>query len=197
MKRFLILLGILPFFGYSHAQTLEADSPTAMTDTLSVSPAEVQHALAEAAFARYFEMKGDQTVNKDQLYQTLMDCFKGYVKCMENADKTQLDDIKEKLRKLRPEFEAAGIILSSSGNNKLAYKYLECYLNIPELPIFEGERFPRNEQYPAYVFIVAAESHNSRDYEAAVLYLREYIELGEKKGIEPRRLRFKINGIEE
>ena len=181
MKRFLILLGILPLFAYSHAQTLEANSQTAVTDTLSVSPAEAQHALAEAAFARYFEMKGDQTVNKDQLFQTLMDCFKGYVKYMENADKTQLDDIKEKLRKLRPEFEAAGIILSSSGNNKLAYKYLECYLNIPELPIFEGERFPRNEQYPAYVFIVAAESHNSHDYEAAVLYLREYIELGEKK----------------
>lgn len=151
-----------------------------MTDTLSTS-IEAQYALAETTYNNYFEQKDSASVNREQLYQMLMDCLKGYLNCVENADDTRLSNIKERLRCLRPEFEIAGIVYSSNGNNKIAYKFLECYLNIPELPVFAGEKFPRSEQYPAYVFIVAAESHNSHDYESAVSYLRKYIELGEKK----------------
>lgn len=174
MKRFGILLWILSFVTYSFAQTAE-------TDTASVSPAQTPYSLAEAAYARYFALKAEPSSNKDQLYQTLMDCFQNYVKSMENADETQQADMKEKIRRLRPEFETAGIEYSSKGNNQTAYKFLKCYVNIPNLPLFEGERFPLSEQYPAYVFIVAAESHNSRDYESAVTYLKEYIDLGEKR----------------
>ena len=174
MNRFAILFGALSFVSYSFAQTLD-------TDTASVSPSQAMYASAEDAYTRFYLQKSDPSSNKDQLYQTLMDCFKNYVKCMEDVDETQQADMKEKLRRLRSEFETAGIDYSSNGNNRTAYKFLECYLNIPRLPIFDGERFPRSEQYPAYVFIVAAESHNSHDYEAAVSYLHEYIELGEKQ----------------
>lgn len=174
MKRFAFLLGTFFFISSSYAQTAE-------TDSVSVSPAQALYASAEDAYANYFVQKEDPAANKDQLYQLLMDCFTNYVKCMEEVDETQQADMKEKLRRLRPEFEMAGIEYSSKGNNKTAYKFLECYLNIPTLPLFEGERFPEGEQYPAYVFLVAAESHNARDYESAVSFLHEYIELGEKR----------------
>lgn len=176
MKRYAILLSALFFVSYSFSQTLETN-----TDSISISPSQALYTSAEEAYTRYYLQKSDPASNKDQLYQTLMECFQNYVKCMEDVDETQLADMKEKLRRLRSEFETAGIEYSSNGNNRTAYKFLECYLNIPRLPIFDGERFPRSEQYPAYVFIVAAESHNSRDYEAAVSYLHEYIELGEKQ----------------
>jgi len=174
MKRFAILLGILSFVTYSYAQTSEADSVT-------VSPAQAMFASAEEAYARFFELKSDPSSNKDQRYQTLMDCFQNYVKCMEEVDETQQAEMKNKLRRLRTEFEEAGIDYSSNGNNQKAYKFLECYLNIPNLPLFEGEQFSFSDQYPAYIFVVAAESHNARDYETAVIYLKEYIELGEKR----------------
>lgn len=174
MKRFAILLGILSLVMCSYAQTAEVDSA-------SVSPSQSPYALAEEAYDRYFALKAEPSVNKDQLYQLLMDCFTNYVKCMEDADETQLDNMKEKIRRLRPEFETAGIDYSSNGKNQIAYKFLECYLNIPSLPLFDGDPFPQSDQYPAYVFIVAAESHNSREYEAAVTYLKEYIDLGEKR----------------
>ena len=180
MKRFAILLGILSFITYSHAQTLETDSISG-ADSIYVSPAQAMYASAEDAYTRYFEQKADSSANRDQLYQMLMDCFQNYMKCMEDVDETQQADMKDRIRQLRPEFEIAGIDYSSKGNNKTAYKFLECYLNIPRLPLFEGERFPRNELYPDYVFIVAAESHNSHDYETAVSFLHEYIELGEKR----------------
>ena len=176
MKRYAILLSALFFVSYSFSQTLETN-----TDSIAISPSQALYTSAEEAYTRYYLQKSDPASNKDQLYQTLMECFQNYVKCMEDVDETQLADMKEKLRRLRSEFETAGIEYSSNGNNRTAYKFLECYLNIPRLPIFDGERFPRSEQYPAYVFIVAAESHNSRDYEAAVSYLHEYIELGEKQ----------------
>lgn len=176
MKRLAVLLGILAFSVYSFAQT-EAVADATVPDSLSQTP----YAMAEEAFERFFALKAEPSVNKDLLYKTLMDCFQNYVKGMDDVDETQKADMKEKLRRLRPEFEIAGIDYSSGGDNRKAYKYLECYLNIPDLPMFAGERFPKSEQYPAYVFIVAAESHNSRDYESAVDYLHQYIELGEKQ----------------
>ena len=175
MKRFAILLWTLSLAVSSFAQTVE------VADTTSAAPVQSAYALAEEAYARYFAQKEDPSSDKDQLYQTLMDCFTNYVKSMENADETQQADMKEKIRRLRPEFEMVGIELSNQGKNQIAYKFLECYLNIPNLPLFEGEQFPQNEQYPLYVFNVAAESHNSRDYESSVIYLKEYIELGEKR----------------
>ena len=174
MKRFAILLGVLTIAVYSYAQTLESDS-------ISLSPPKTPYELAEEAYARYFAQKTDSSSVKDELYQTLMDCFTDYVKCMDDVDEAQQANMKEKIRRLRPEFEKAGIEYSSKGNNQVAYKFLECYLNIPNLPFFEGEQFPQGDQFPAYVFIVAAESHNSHDFETAVNYLKDYIELGEKR----------------
>ena len=181
MKRSAILLGLLSFFTYSFAQTSEVDSVSSPTDSISVSPVQALYASAENAYARYFEMKSDPSTNKDQLYKTLMDCFQNYIKCMDDVDQTQQADMKEKIRKLRPEFEIAGIEYNGNRNDQTAYKFFDCYLSIPRLPLFDGERFPRNEWYPQYVFIAAAGSHNSRNYEDAVFYLHEYIELGEKK----------------
>lgn len=174
MKRLAILLGVLSLTVCSYAQTAEQD-------TASVSPQQAMYAFAEEAYTRYFVQKADTASVKDSLYQTLMDCFTGYLKCMDDVDGAQQANMKEKIRRLRPEFETAGIEYSSKGNNQIAYKFLECYLNIPTLPFFEGEQFPQAEQYPAYVFIVAAESHNSRDFETAVNYLKDYIDLGEKR----------------
>ena len=187
MKRLAILLGVLLLVVSSYAQAVEQDSLSASPiqalgqDSLPVSPAQAMYASAEEAYARYFAQKADTTVVKDSLYQTLMACFTGYIKCMDDVDDAKRAGIKGRIRRLRPEFETAGIAYSSKGNNQTAYRFLECYLNIPSLPCFEGEQFPQAEQYPAYVFIVAAESHNTRDFEAAVTYLKDYIDLGEKR----------------
>ncbi len=189
MKQLALLFVSLTFVIQSSAQILTPEiisaetvsaGKTAKVDTVTISPAQAAFHEAEAAYARYFMQKTNPSTNKDELYQNLMDCFKGYLKCMDELNETDITTLKEKMRQLRPEFEIAGIHYSSNGDNRTAAKYLECYLNIPNLKFFEGERFPRNEQYSAYVFIVAAESHNQRDYQTAVTYLHEYIELGEK-----------------
>lgn len=174
MKRFAILLWTLLLAISSFAQTVEE------TDTTAAVPVQSPYALAEEAYARYFAQKSDPSSDKDQLYKTLMDCFTNYVKSMDDVDETQLADMKEKLRRLRPEFEIAGCEYSSNRKNEIACQYLECYLNMPKLPLFEGERFTQSEQYPQYVHVVATVLHNMQDYEAAVPYLSEYIELGEK-----------------
>lgn len=136
---------------------------------------------AENAYGQYFIQKTNPTNDKNEIYGILFECYNEYMKCLNIQDESQLEIVKNKLRKLRPEFEEAGIFFSSNGNNQMAAKYLECYIKIPRLPIFEGERFENNANYPAYIFNVAAEMHNVRDFENAVVYLQEYIELGEKK----------------
>ena len=64
------------------------------------------------------------------------------------------------------------------------------------------------EQEPA-VYMLVSDHPEHRDLQVSVSsgevtervakakLMQEMFELGEKKGIEPRRLRFKINGIEE
>lgn len=165
--------------GSMSGQTAEIDS--AVVDSVVVSASQIYFDSAEVAYAQFFMMKNESTASKDEMYKALMESFKWYMKCLGEDSSEHLSVIKVKMRRLRAECEDAGIYYSSVGDNKTAAKFLECYLNIAHLPLFEGEQLPRNSQYPAYVFIVAAESHNSRDYESAVNYLQEYIELGEKQ----------------
>ena len=184
VKRYTFLFVALSFIVLSYAQTSESSAQLPVekmdSDSIAIPPIEIYFDSAEVTYAQFFMMKEDLSVNKEELYKVLMDCFKWYMKCLGEDYMSHLSVIKVKMRQLRPECEIAGIYYSSIGDNRTASKYLECYLNIPHLPFFEGEQFPRNGQYPAYVFIVAAEAHNSRDYETAVNYLQEYIELGEK-----------------
>ena len=184
VKRYTFLFVALSFIVLSYAQTPESSAQLAVekmdSDSIAIPPIEIYFDSAEVTYAQFFMMKEDLSVKKEELYKVLMDCFKWYMKCLGEDYMSHLSVIKVKMRQLRPECEIAGIYYSSIGDNRTASKYLECYLNIPHLPFFEGEQFPRNGQYPAYVFIVAAEAHNSRDYETAVNYLQEYIELGEK-----------------
>lgn len=174
MKRLTIFLGTFFLATFLYSQTIEGDS-------VALSPSQMLYIVSDSLYAEYFKQKINPASNKDELYKNLLDCFLNFCKCMDDVDQSQQAAIKEKIRQLRPEFEMAGIYYSSDGDNRTAYLYLECYLNIPLMPIFEGERFNRNELYPDYVFIVAAEAHNTKDYEKAVQFLQEYIELGEKK----------------
>lgn len=184
VKRYTFLFVALSFIVLSYAQTPGSSAQLAVekmdSDSIAIPPIEIYFDSAEVTYAQFFMMKEDPATIKEESYKVLMDCFKWYMKCIGEDYMSHLSVIKVKMRQLRAECEIAGIYYSSVGDNRTASKYLECYLNIPHLPFFEGEQFPRNGQYPAYVFIVAAEAHNSRDYETAVNYLQEYIELGDK-----------------
>ena len=53
-------------------------------------------------------------------------------------------------------------------------------------------------QHPDYPDLqVSVSSADATERVAKAKLMQEMYELGEKKGIEPKRLRFKINGIEE
>lgn len=182
MKRIPVLLIVVFFCKHSNAQLSGQASSAATQNTITQdSTLQFTFEAAEKANEQYFIKKINPTIDKKELYDSLYDCLTKYIKSIDGLNETQRGDARSKLRKLRTEFEEAGIYYSSNGDNKIAAKYLECYINIPRLPIFSGEQFANNSNYPAYVFNVAAEMHNARDYENAVLYLQEYIELGEKR----------------
>jgi len=180
MKQVLLISFGLLLTINSFAQDVNATS-TASPNGIDVdSLTSTIYERSETQFNDYFAQKAQPTMSQSQRYELLLDCFYGYMKCMNKADDNELANIKEKVRRLRPELEEAGIHFSNSGDNAKAYKYLESYLVIPRLPLYVGEQFSRNANYPAYVFNVAAGLHNEHDYDGAVIYLKEYIELGEK-----------------
>lgn len=180
MKHFILIILGIALTGISFAQHVDNSNVEFAKDVNVDSLTQTIFAHSESLYDSYFVQKADGTMPKSQQYDMLLECFYGYMKCMNKVDANALSNIKEKVRKLRPELEEAGIYFSNNGNNGKAYKYLENYLVIPRLPLYDGEQFPRNANYPAYVFNVAAGLHNDHDYKGAVFYLKEYIELGEK-----------------
>lgn len=181
MKHFLLIVFGLTFTSHSFAQDID-NSNVELAKVVNVdSLTQTIYDHSESLYNSYFIQKTGNSMPKSQLYDMLLECFHGYMKCMNQVDASSLSNLKEKVRKLRPELEEAGIYFSNSGNNAKAYKFLENYLVIPRLPLYVGEQFPRNANYPAYVFNVAAGLHNEHDYQSAVFYLKEYIELGEKQ----------------
>lgn len=145
-----------------------------------ISPEDSVYVHAEELFQRFFTMSVNPTIEKPQTYDTLLEAFMNYVKSIDTADEERLTVIKEKIRKMRPFMEEAGVYYSQAGKNALAYEYIKCFLNIPMLPIFEGDKFMRSNNYPSLVLFAATEAYNARELEEAVTYFQEYIDLGEK-----------------
>lgn len=145
-----------------------------------ISPEDSMFTAATESNTQYYLMKVNPASDKDVMYGCLLEGFMNYIKSLNSRTDEEILVIKDNLRKMRPEFEEAGIYYNQLGQNNKAYKYIECYLNIPRLPFFAGEEFMRNSNYASYVFFVASEAHNARELEDAVTFFQEYINLGEK-----------------
>lgn len=137
-------------------------------------------ASAEELFMRFFTMSANPSVKKEEKYETLLESFMNYAKSIDSAHNERTLIIKEKIRKLHPYMEEAGIYYSQSGDNATAYEYIKCFLNIPMLPLFEGDKFMRSNNYPSLILFAATEAYNAKELEEAVTYFQEYLELGEK-----------------
>lgn len=160
---------------------MDGDSISLVNDSISrVSPEDSIYKAANEAYTQYYIMKVNPSSDRDAAYNILLEVFMNYIKSMSTRNEEELEIIKDHIRKIRPEFEEAGIHYNQLGNNNKAYRFIECYLNIPRLPFYQGENFMRNLNYPNYVYLAATGAHNSRDYEASVSFFQEYIELGEK-----------------
>lgn len=186
MKRtiFISILNIISM-GISAQNLVTADMESTQENmaeerTSDISPEDSVYAHAEALFLRFFTMSVNPAVEKSLMYDTLLESFMNYVKSIDTADEERLTVIKEKIRKMRPFMEEAGVYYSQAGKNALAYEYIKCFLNIPMLPIFEGDKFMRSNNYPSLVLFAATEAYNARELEEAVTYFQEYLDLGEK-----------------
>lgn len=156
-------------------------------DSLSmfqISPEDSMFKAATESNTQYYLMKVNPASDKDAMYGCLLEGFMNYIKSINTREDAEIEAAKDNIRKMRPEFEEAGIYYNQLGQNDKAYKFLECYLNIPRLPFFEGENFMRNLNYPNYVYFVASQAHNTRKFEDAVTFFQEYINLGEKRNQE-------------
>ncbi len=183
MKRiiFVAILGVASV-GIS-AQTIgetESDSVHNGMENKMLSPSDSIFAAAEEQFMGFFRMSANPAADKKEMYGTLLECFMNYVKSMDTDNEERLSVIKEKVRKLRPAMEDAGIYYSQANDNATAYEYIKCFLNIPMLPMFEGERFMQSGNYPSLVLFAATEAYNAKELEEAVTYFQEYLELGAK-----------------
>ena len=205
MKKFYTICAMLSIVSMVHAQVEEENGGTVIK-AITATPLEATTAgvrnygtrqtkpvapmyasdidslydVGEKAYTAFVEQKNNSDVDRTQLYSDLLNGYKAYVQTLDSLTGDRREGLKEKFRKMRTEFEEAGIYHSGQGNNKKASEYLACYLNIPKLSLFEGERFPINDNYSAYVYNVAVEQHNERNYEEAVVLFKEYIELGSK-----------------
>ena len=145
-----------------------------------ISPEDSMFKAATESNTQYYLMKVNPSSDKDVMYGCLLEGFMNYIKSLNSRSNEEILVAKDNIRKMRPEFEEAGIYYSQQNKNDKAYKYIECYLNIPRLPFYAGEEFMRNQNYATYVYFAAIGAHNAREFENAISFFQEYINLGEK-----------------
>lgn len=179
MKRIIIafFLGLTTI--YTSAQDILTSSEE-ISDSIRISPEDSIFNAAENGFIEFFRMQTNPASDKQLMYGGLMETFKNYFKSIEPADEARKAVIKEKIRKIHPFMEEAGIHYSQAGNQKTAYEYIKCFLNIPHMPMFVGERFMRSSNYPTLVLFAATEAYNAKELAEAVTFFQEYLDLGEK-----------------
>jgi hypothetical protein len=163
------------------------DETTALTDSANLVQQASPLELANEANARYFILKNGPISNIEERGTTLLQAVTYYVQSTEQLSPEQKEQVKSRLKQLRPELEDVGVYYSSTGYSNKAYPFIEAFLNIPHLPIFDGEQFGHNtnyNSYSTYVLFAANIAHNLRNWESSVSFYKEYLDLGEKQGQE-------------
>lgn len=132
--------------------------------------------LAERNFQSFIQIYNAGATDKNAMYSFLIQSYRNYIALLGTSPANQT--LKEKLRVIYPHLINGAAYYSQRGNSGNALELAKAYVGLPKHPAFQGERFPRDDNYPAIVFYAATGTFNSKRFDEAVSYFQDYIESG-------------------
>ena len=146
---------------------------------------------ADAMYKQFMLMRVDTSFTKEQIYVKALECSKAYKAILtatpSGAD--GFDKCKSVLTSLYPFLKGGAGHSSQAHNDSLALVFAKTAIGVAMMKEMQNEGLRKDNYYPQLVYFVAARTYNAEQYEDAIVYLKEYMDVTDVSQ-HPRVLQF-------
>ena len=146
---------------------------------------------ADAMYKQFMLMRTDTSFTKTQIYVKALECSKAYKAILtatpSGAD--GFDKCKSVLTSLFPFLKGGAGHSSQAHNDSLAMVFAKTAIGVAMMKEMQNEGLRKDNYYPQLVYFVAARCYNAEQYDDAIVYLKEYMDVTDVSQ-HPRVLQF-------
>lgn len=146
---------------------------------------------ADAMYKQFMLMRADTSFTKEQIYVKALECSKAYKAILtatpSGAD--GFDKCKSVLTSLYPFLKGGAGHSSQAHNDSLAMVFAKTAIGVAMMKEMQNEGLRKDNYYPQLVYFVAARTYNAEQYDDAIVYLKEYMDVTDVSQ-HPRVLQF-------
>lgn len=146
---------------------------------------------ADAMYKQFMFMRADTSYTKEQIYVKALECTKVYKEIL-NATPSGADGFdkcKSVLTSLYPFLKGGAGHCSQEHKDSLAMVFAKTAIGVAMMKEMQNEGLRKDNYYPQLVYFVAARTYNAEQYEDAIVYLKEYMDVTDVSQ-HPRVLQF-------
>ena len=146
---------------------------------------------ADAMYKQFMLMRADTSFTKAQIFAKALECSKAYkailIATPSGAD--GFDKCKSTLTSLFPFLKGGASNSSQAHNDSLALVFAKTAIGVAMMKEMQNEGLRKDNYYPQLVYFVAARCYNAEQYDDAIVYLKEYMDVTDVSQ-HPRVLQF-------
>lgn len=134
---------------------------------------------ADAMYKQFMFMRADTSFTKEQIYVKALECTKVY-KTILTATPSGVDGYdkcKSVLTSLYPFLKGGAGHCSQVHKDSLAMAFAKTAIGVAMMKEMQDEGLRKDNYYPQLVYFVAARTYNAEDYDDAIIYLKEYMDV--------------------
>ena len=146
---------------------------------------------ADAMYKQFMLMRADTSFTKEQIYVKALECTRAYKAILtatpSGAD--GFDKCKSVLTSLYPFLKGGAGHSSQEHKDSLAVVFAKTAIGVAMMKEMQNEGLRKDNYYPQLVYFVAARTYNAEQYDDAIVYLKEYMDVTDVSQ-HPRVLQF-------
>ena len=134
---------------------------------------------ADAMYKQFMFIRADTSFTKEQIYVKALECSKAYKNILTATPSgvEGYEKCKSILVSLYPFLKGGAGHCSQTRKDSLAIAFAKTAINVAMMKEMQPEGLRKDSYYPQLVYFVAARTYNAEQYEDAVIYLKEYMDV--------------------
>ena len=146
---------------------------------------------ADAMYKQFMLMRADTSFTKEQIYVKALECTRAYkvILTATPSGADGFDKCKSVLTSLYPFLKGGAGHSSQEHKDSLAMVFAKTAIGVAMMKEMQNEGLRKDNYYPQLVYFVAARTYNAEQYDDAIVYLKEYMDVTDVSQ-HPRVLQF-------
>ena len=134
---------------------------------------------ADEAYKQLIMMRSTDSISKDDIYMKAFECSRSYKQILISSPSgvESFDKSRTVLASLYPFLKAGAGYYSQQKKDSIAIVFAREAVDIAMMKEMASEDLRKDSYYPNLVYFVAARTYNSEEYEDAIIYLKEYMDV--------------------